>query len=90
VPRAGEAKRAPVECCRDFMALSAEQRREWRWQALHQLAHSRTTFSPATFADIARLGPKYAGHLIDEAERMRWIWTPAEGVWVGRLTPKRR
>ena len=87
--RAG-ATRTPVECCRDFMALSEDHRRQWRWQALHQFAHSRTSFSPQTLADITRLTVAEAEEIIGEAERMRWVWTPQQGIWVGRLAPKRR
>jgi hypothetical protein len=86
------AKKPPkrkLECCRHWDALAASQRKEWRWQVLHQLAHTRTTFSLGTLADLARIGDGEAAEMIKDGELRKWIWTPQAGVWVGQLPTRR-
>lgn len=76
-------------CCKAWMDLAATQREQWKFQALHQYGHSRTSFSVETFAFSARVPVPEAVQLIADAELRKWLWTPQEGVWVGRLTPRR-
>lgn len=87
-PRAKE-NAPPLECCREWMTLAVTQRSEWPWQVMHRFAHSRTTFSLATLAEIAKIPDECASGLIHSAEARKWIWTPQKDIWVGRL-PRRR
>lgn len=86
--RAG-ATRERVECCRPWAGLDAGRRAKWEWQVLHQFGHSRTTFTVATLADRARVEEARADELVKMAQFMKWIWTPAEGIWVGQLAARR-
>jgi len=78
-----------VICCRDWMEVSDTQRDQWEWQVIHQLSHSRTTFSLATFMDLANLPADRAGVLVHEARRLKWIWTAGDDLYVGRLRRRR-
>lgn len=78
-----------IVCCRDWMELPATKRDRWAWQVIHQLAHSRVTFSVRTFADLAKVPDKEAEEMVQEARRWKWVWVTAQGVWVGRLAKRK-
>lgn len=79
----------PIICCRAWTDIPDTEREQWALQVLHQFSHSRTTFGLSTFAATARVLDKEAEQLIRDAEQRKWIWTPARGVWVGRLSTRR-
>ena len=49
----------------------------------------RTTFTLATLQDRAHCDERRAADLIHLAQELKWIWTPAEGIWVGQLSGRR-
>ena len=73
------------KCCREWDHQPATVREDWAWVALHRFSHSRTTFTADTLAETANIPVERARGLIAEARMMRWIWPPADGIWVGRL-----
>lgn len=81
--------RPPLDCCRDWMQVAATDRDQWRWQVLHRFSHSRTAFSVETLAEYARVPVEQARDLIESGQSRKWLWTPQEGVWVGRLSSRR-
>jgi hypothetical protein len=87
--RAGGEAKAPVVCCRSWTEQRATRRDEWPWQVVHQLAHSRVSFRLETFAELAKLPDKEAERIVREAQRLKWLWRPAKGVWVGQLRARR-
>jgi hypothetical protein len=83
--RAGSTRKR-YECCREWDLFEPKDRAKWDWQVIHQFAHSRTTFTLATLQDRAHCDERRAADLIHLAQELKWIWTPAEGIWVGQLS----
>lgn len=70
--------------------LALDLQAQWRWQVIHQCAHSRVTFSLPTLADMARIDEQEAADLVREARAMHWVRPHGQGIWVGMLTNFRR
>jgi len=86
---AKKAEKVPLECCRHWADIPAEMRAQWPWQVLHRFAHSRTTFSVGTLADLAVVPTAEAAELVASGAARKWIWTPQTDVWVGLLAKGR-
>lgn len=82
---------APLVCCKPWGDLPASQRNQWRWQVLHQFAHSAIPFSIGTFAERANTDDVTAQYLVHEGKERKWLRTEdaANGIYVGRLAHRR-
>lgn len=100
--RAGASRARKLECCRPWADLDATERLHWRWQVLHQLAHSRVAFTVARFAEMARITEAEAKALVEQAHHRKWLFhasgseDPTSPVhrkspplWIGRLPARR-
>lgn len=79
----------PFDCCRNWMVLTATEREQWAWQVMHRFGHSRTTFSPETFAVFARIPVERTYEFLEAAVGWKWVWQPQKDIFVGRLSSRR-
>jgi hypothetical protein len=86
------SKQAVKVCCRLFSVLEPERQKQWKYQALHELGHSRLPFSPELLAHHARTSDRETWELLRDGIFRRWIKEsePLRGQYVGLLPKKRQ
>lgn len=86
------SKQAEKVCCRLFTVLEPEKQKQWKYQALHELGHSRLPFTPLLLAHYARTGDRDTEELLREGSYRRWIKEEESlrGQYVGLLPKKRK
>lgn len=82
--------RRPLVCCKAWTDTDLERRAAWRYQAIHELGHSRVPFSLEKLAFLTNLELPEAKTLLKEAQTLKWIrYAPDGHLWVGNLSGKR-
>lgn len=87
-----KAPRERLECCAGWNKIVPDERAQWRWQTLHELAHGRVPFSAQTYRDFAGVSPRVARDLLREAAKLGWVERCGEaggGLYLGNLLRKR-